>query len=73
MFRNKRSEHGPARTPLLLIDQQAASGNDRGEVILAKGASLGEYRHHERRAEWRIRQAYFERYGRAPGPTIIQL
>lgn len=29
-------------------------------------------KHRLQRAEWRQRQAYFEKYGRAPAPSIIR-
>ncbi|WP_158700947.1 hypothetical protein [Phytohalomonas tamaricis] len=73
MFRSNHTVQHTTLTPLLLIDQQAMSEKDTGEIIFAKGASLGEYRHCERHAEWRLRQAYFARHGYAPGPTIFKI
>lgn len=52
----------PGRASAMLIDD---SQYDRQEGFV-------QLKHRLQRAEWRQRQAYYEKYGAAPAPSIIR-
>ncbi|SPJ33515.1 hypothetical protein [Kushneria phyllosphaerae] len=52
----------PGRASAMLIDD---SEYDRHEGFV-------QLKHRLQRAEWRQRQAYYEKYGAAPAPSIIR-